>query len=298
MRRSVFSRQLSAVPFCALLLLLACCVPARAVVGLVEEQAAYSATPASEDVDTMEDINLYGVFQKAGWEMWIPVQFLLAMWLCSIAFSVNRMLTVVRAEKQTRQFENRALTALFYNRPDEVIEVARLFPRSPVARVVNESLKSVQPAVCAPRAVVSHTIEIRRGLWTLCAIGWTSPLVGLFISTVGLAKTFRGCWYAGGSGLACVSGGIADAMIWLCFSLGLAVPTLWVYKYVSFKSETLILETARLSRSITCETIRKLIHSRCQSAMISQFPKSPQFTTDPLGHRFDNHTTLRHHTAP
>lgn len=57
-----------------------------------------------------------------------------------VAISATRGRAILRAGRQTRDYESRALTSLYYDRPEEAVSVCALFPHSPVAAVVSSSL--------------------------------------------------------------------------------------------------------------------------------------------------------------
>jgi hypothetical protein len=57
----------------------------------------------------------------------------------AVAVIVERALTYHSVEKQNKAFVARALTALHYNRPDDALDIANSYPKSPVAAVVRAS---------------------------------------------------------------------------------------------------------------------------------------------------------------
>ena len=162
--------------------------------------------------------------------------------LVTIALSQGR--AIFRAVRQTRAYESRALTALFYNRVEEAVSVCALFPSSPVAAVVSASFQQplslpgsasscLSPSKPAfQRAIVAQTIALRRWIWILAAIAWSSPVIGL--ATVLVPST----QYGGGPPLP------------FCFSLLIAAPALWVHKGLAGEVDLLLFETDRMSLSI------------------------------------------------
>lgn len=169
---------------------------------------------------------------------------LLGLLALLVTISLSRGRAVFRAVRQTRAYESRALTALFYNRVDEAVSVCALFPSSPVAAVVTASLQqSHSHAGLTPRcltlskpsfqrAVVAQTIALKRWLWILAAIGWSSPVIGL--ATALIPSTH----YGGGTPLP------------FCFGLLIAAPALWLHRGLSGEVELLLFETDRMSLSI------------------------------------------------
>ena len=169
---------------------------------------------------------------------------LLGLLALCVAVAVSCGHSILHAVRQTRDYESRALSALFYSRIDEAIDVAALFPSSPVAAVVTASvertpyrateaplrLKVSKPAF--QRAVVAQTISLKRRLWVLSAIGWSSPVIGLAI-------TLLPEWRYG-----------TDRMLPFCFGLLIAAPALWFHKGLSAVVELLLQKTERISQSI------------------------------------------------
>ena len=161
-----------------------------------------------------------------------------------MAIALSRGRAIFRAVRQTRAYESRALTALFYNRVEEAVSVCALFPSSPVAAVVTASFqqspslpgstpRSLKPSMPAfQRAVVAQTIALKRWLWILAAIGWSSPVIGL--STALAPSTHYG----------------AGPPVPFFFGLLIAAPALWLHRGLSGEVELLLVETDRMSLSI------------------------------------------------
>ena len=189
-----------------------------------------------EDPTVWEIIERMSVDQLAGTLILFGFLVLLAI------TGISRGREVFRAVKQTRAYESRALTALFYNRVEEAVSVCALFPSSPVAAVVIASVqqsptKSIPGGLLASkaafqRAVVAQTISLRRGLWMLAAIGWTSPAIGLATMLAPFTH------YSSGPPLP------------FCLSLMIAAPALWLHKALIDKVDVLLIETDRVSLSI------------------------------------------------
>lgn len=191
-----------------------------------------------EEPTVWEIIERMSVDQLAGTMILASLLALLAV----LALSQGR--AIFRAVRQTRAYESRALTALFYNRVEEAVSACAQFPSSPVAAVVAASfeqshglprssprcLKSSKPAF--QRAVVAQTVALKRQLWIPAAIGWSSPVIGLAI-----ALTPR-THYGEGPPLP------------FFLSLLIAAPALWLHRGLSGEVEMLLLEADRMSLSI------------------------------------------------
>lgn len=143
---------------------------------------------------------------------------------------------IASAVKESRDYESRVLTSLYYNRVEEAIAAVDSFPNSPVAAVVSASLRG--PASHSPantafhRALIAQTDRLKRSLWLLTAIGWSSTAVGLITALLSRDS------YSSGPPIP------------LCLGLGIAVPAIWLYRGLSSQAELLLFETDRMSLSI------------------------------------------------
>ena len=210
-----------------------------AVIFIISASSPASAVTACvyEEPTVWETIARMSVDQLAG--SLILLGFLALM----VTIALSRGRAILRAVRQTRSYERRALTALFYDRVEEAVSVCTLFPSSPVASVVFASFQSTSPPGSSSRclrpskpafqrAVVAQTFALKRWLWILSAIGWSSPVIGL---ATALAPSTH---YRGGPPLP------------LCFGLLIAAPALWLHRGLSGEVELLLLETDRMSLSI------------------------------------------------
>jgi biopolymer transport protein ExbB/TolQ len=200
------------------------------------------STPAGACV--YEEPTVWQTIQRMSVEQLAGTLILFGLLALLVAIAISRGRAIFRAVRQTRAYESRALTALFYNRVEEAVSVCALFPSSPVAAVVTASFQQSHPLpVSAPRclrpskpafqrAVVAQTIALRRWLWILAAIGWSSPVIGL--ATVLVPSTHFG----GGPPLP------------FCFGLLIAVPAVWLHRGLACEVELLLFETDRMSLSI------------------------------------------------
>lgn len=212
-------------------------IPAFIAIGCQEAEVVTQCFgPAEptlwEALETMGSDQLIGTLLPAG----------LLAGLIILGFRCLRV--TASAFKQSRAYESRALTALYFNRVDEAINAADSFPRSPVASVVSATFKkpstysragvnSFKPnKVAFDRALIAETHELKRGLWVVAAIGWSSAVVGLIAALGPSAIHSSGPPFP------------------LLLGLGIAVPAIWLYKGVSSQAEWLLFETDRMASSI------------------------------------------------
>lgn len=231
-------------------------LPLIAAIFIVRASSPAGAVRAAcvyEEPTVWQTIERMSVDQLAG----TLILFGLATLAAFIALYRGR--AIVRASRQTRAYESRALTALFYNRVEEAVSACALFPSSPVAAVVTASFqqptsrphsasrrfKPSKPAF--QRAVVAQSIALKRQLWVLAAIGWSSPVIGLATS---LAPPPH---YDGAAPLP------------FFFGLLIAAPAFWLHRGLSGEVDLLLLETDRMSLSIIeqiTDQIREPIDNR------------------------------------
>jgi biopolymer transport protein ExbB/TolQ len=155
---------------------------------------------------------------------------------------------ILRAGKQTRDYESQALSALYYNQVERAISVGATCPASPMAAVVTASLeRSRYQSGDAPlrlcklafqRTVVEQTASLKRKLWVLSAIGWSSPIIGL--ATMLLPTQYE-----------------RDMTIPFCFGLLIAALAVWLHKWLSAEVDILLQKTDRVSLSIVEQIVEQ-----------------------------------------
>lgn len=199
------------------------------------------------------------------WETIIPWGTMLVLLLCSSVLIVERGLKFTVATRQTRAFKREVSRALFCNQVEEVLSLASRYIRSPLATVLRGSLpacslasQTLTPCMHArQRVIIVETIELKRGLWALAAIGWTGPLLGTFILSLGIMNTLNAARAAEGISVFAIEGGIADSMWATIFGVLVAFPTVWASKYFSAKLEAFVLEMDRLSLAIIDQIVNQ-----------------------------------------
>ena len=101
-------------------------------------------------IDECESFCFWSVIEKMDIYELTGTVLLLSLFVISVAVIVDRCSTYARAIKQSRAYESRALTALYYNHPDEAITAASYFPNSPIAAVVRATLDVSSPEIPKP----------------------------------------------------------------------------------------------------------------------------------------------------
>jgi biopolymer transport protein ExbB/TolQ len=204
-----------------------------------------------------EDLTLWGMIQNN--EPVIPTLILIGMAAYSLELIAERWFTIVIARRQSLSYLLRVGAALFHKRFEEAAALSVEYPRSPVAFAVlafvrsNSNDRSDPGNPCMQewrRALVIKSTELKRRIWTLGAIGWSAPLVGALFASLRITQTFQSWYAAGGTSFALAADEIANAAWGISFSIVIAVPAIWSYRYLSAQTETLLLEMESLSLSV------------------------------------------------
>jgi biopolymer transport protein ExbB/TolQ len=139
---------------------------------------------------------------------------------------------------------------------------------------------------------------MKRGVWTLNALGWSVPLLSLFLSVSGVILCLKGMKAAEGAGIAAIAGGLAESLWPTAFAMLATIPIVWSQKYFGLKVGTFLLEMDRLSLALTEEIVDR------HRSILLKTPTSTQSVTQELHLRptlklaFDNQPSFRHHAAP
>ena len=189
---------------------------------------------------------------------------LLSVW--SLGVSVERLVVLTRARRQSLRFARSVSPHLSQGRPLPAIEAAEKFPHSHVARVLSAGLSTFQQKSArglAPTEVIAATgralerttqqvtAELNRGIGSLATIATTSPFIGLFGTVIGIVHAFRDIAQAGGAGgFSIVSQGIAEALLTTALGLVVAVPAAWMFNFLSQRIQGLSLEMESTSSEL------------------------------------------------
>jgi len=194
----------------------------------------------------------------------IVILSLLSVW--SLAISLERVIVLARARRQSRAFARTVSPHLAEGRPLPAIDAARKFPHSHVARVIAAGLSTFQQKSArglsagevieaAGRALertkAQTTTELSRGVGSLATIATTAPFIGLFGTVVGIVHAFRDiAASAGAGGMTVISQGIAEALLTTALGLVVAVPAAWMFNYLSQRIQGLSLEMENSSSEL------------------------------------------------
>jgi biopolymer transport protein ExbB/biopolymer transport protein TolQ len=247
-------------------------------------------------------LSLYDLFVSMGPFAKAIVIILLIMSIISWANAVQKLVQIVRSQRETRKFAPEFSRFLQEEQLDGAIRIAEKQKKSHVARVVGEALSEVKPLLrdratitaadinsverAVEREILIVSAELKRGLGILATTGSTAPFVGLLGTVMGIVNAFTGMAASGGGGsLASVSSGIAEALITTAFGLIVAIPEVWLYNYFTTKIDFLSVEMTYTSKELIDYLIKSVGSEFGRSIFTKEFQtqKASQ-TSGPVSH--------------
>lgn len=181
------------------------------------------------------------------------VVILMGMSLLSLAVAVEKWLLLSRAAHQSARFLRawRAqVTAQGYLAAMAVAEQYASCPLAQVAAVGTRVFQSVPGAFqhsevydrAVRREILATGSALRRGLALLATVGSTAPFVGLFGTVIGIVNAFQKMAASGQGGLEVVSAGIAEALVATALGIGVAIPAVWLFNFLTQRITRLLSE--------------------------------------------------------
>ncbi len=216
------------------------------------------------------DLSLMGLWSKMGFLAKAVVFLLLGMSLLSFWAFIDRFLLFFSAKKQSLLFIAKVAPLIKANRLEDVVQAAKSFKNSHLAKVFTAGILEFQAAQegttnynvieaakrAIERATVKTSTEMKRWLSLLATVGSTAPFVGLFGTVVGIINAFHGISIEGSGGIGAVAGGIAEALITTAFGIGVAVLAVWFFNYFINKSDLFEIEMRNSSSELVDHFIK------------------------------------------
>jgi biopolymer transport protein ExbB/TolQ len=178
----------------------------------------------------MELWSVMGPFARA------VVALLLAMSVVSLATAAERFVAIRRTRR----------------RLDDILAGCRAVLAAPLAP--DNRREAYDRAV--RRAVVATGALLRRGMGTLATVGSTAPFVGLVGTVLGIVNAFQQLAAAGQGAVGDVSAGIAEALVTTAFGIGVAIPAVWMFNFLTARIRDVLadLETRAQDVAVTALT--------------------------------------------
>ena len=184
---------------------------------------------------------MFAIIQAAGWPIW----FLLLASVVAVALIIERSLSLREKKIIPPTLLEQVITV--YQRQgvnEEVLQ--KLAKDSPLGTVLAAGLRNhrssryvMKEAIDEAGRAVAH--ELERFLTTLGTIATASPLLGLFGTVIGMIEIF-GSQSPTGSNPQQLAHGISIALYNTAFGIGIAVPSLILYRHFKNKVEGLVVE--------------------------------------------------------
>jgi biopolymer transport protein ExbB/TolQ len=186
---------------------------------------------------------------------------MLAAYLILLMFSayalfliVERLLAFRTAIHQTRQFQLKAGTAFFLGQFTAAAHLARDYPESPLAFVINAALNECgdadesRPAMrLRQQAIVARTIELKRNLWRLSAIGSSLEFLVVLLLCIDGINAVQMIRYDTTFFAQYLAREFADSLYLILFGLLVGFVVLVAHRYFTTRVEQYQLEMDRLS---------------------------------------------------
>jgi len=184
---------------------------------------------------------LFAIIQAAGWPIW----FLLLASVVAVALIIERSISLRERKIIPPTLLDQVI--MVYQRQgvnEEVLQ--KLAKDSPLGTVLAAGLRNhrssryvMKEAIDEGGRAVAH--ELERFLTTLGTIATASPLLGLFGTVIGMIEIF-GSQSPTGSNPQQLAHGISIALYNTAFGIGIAVPSLILYRHFKNKVEGLVVE--------------------------------------------------------
>ncbi len=184
---------------------------------------------------------MFAIIQAAGWPIW----FLLLASVVAVALIIERSISL-REKKIVPPTLLEQVIAVYQRQGVNEEVLQKLAKDSPLGTVLAAGLRNhrssryvMKEAIDEAGRAVAH--ELERFLTTLGTIATASPLLGLFGTVIGMIEIF-GSQSPTGSNPQQLAHGISIALYNTAFGIGIAVPSLILYRHFKNKVEGLVVE--------------------------------------------------------
>ena len=184
---------------------------------------------------------MFAIIQAAGWPIW----FLLFASVVAVALIIERSISL-RAKKIIPPTLLEQVIMVYQRQGVNEEVLQKLAKDSPLGTVLAAGLRNhrssryvMKEAIDEAGRAVAH--ELERFLTTLGTIATASPLLGLFGTVIGMIEIF-GSQSPTGSNPQQLAHGISIALYNTAFGIGIAVPSLILYRHFKNKVEGLVVE--------------------------------------------------------
>jgi biopolymer transport protein ExbB/TolQ len=106
------------------------------------------------------------------------------------------------------------------------------------------------------QSLLSTGDALRRGLGVLATVGSTAPFVGLVGTVAGIINAFEELAHAQHTGIGMVSAGIAEALVTTAIGIGVAIPAVWLFNYLTQQIASALTELECRAQSLAVAALR------------------------------------------
>lgn len=178
---------------------------------------------------------------------------LIGMSLLSFTAAVEKWLFLGRVLKESTNFLLAWRERVVARGYSEAAALTKDYPHCLLAQVVRVGthiLDATTDAIhrgevydrAVRREIVATGAAARRGLGVLATVGSTAPFVGLFGTVIGIVNAFQKMAAVGQGGLGVVSAGIAEALVTTALGIGVAIPAVWLFNWLTQRISRLLTE--------------------------------------------------------
>ncbi len=169
--------------------------------------------------------------------------------LCSVigwAIFMERIFAFIKVRRNLKPLQNGIKNFLQDDRAEEAVDLCE-HNKSPLARILlvvlkNRGCQRIYLKSLAEEVGEREAVLLQRYLGLLGTIANITPLLGLLGTVLGMIKAFNVIATEGMGTPATLGGGISEALITTAAGLTVAVPMLLLHRYLSSRSERLVLE--------------------------------------------------------
>lgn len=169
--------------------------------------------------------------------------------LCSVigwAIFMERIFAFIKVRRKLRPLQNAVKDLLHTDKAKEALDLCAQ-NKSPLARILivvlkNRGCQRSYLKSLAEEVGEREAVFLQRYLGLLGTIANITPLLGLLGTVLGMIKAFNVIATEGMGTPATLGGGISEALITTAAGLTVAVPMILLHRYLSSRSERLVLE--------------------------------------------------------
>jgi biopolymer transport protein ExbB len=210
------------------------------------------------------------------------VVILMSMSLLSFAVAVEKGLFLSCVARESARFLRSWRERVAAQGHLATLALAQQYPQCPIAQLVHIGSRILSDAPEASlrgavydrvvrREIVAAGALARRGLGVLATIGSTAPFVGLFGTVIVIVNAFQKMATSGQGGLGVVSAGIAEALVTTALGIGVAIPAVWLFNFLTQRLTRLLSEM-----ECVAEELAVIALSAASPPPASLSPQEPQ----------------------